>query len=155
MPASRAAQRSATSTGNDTAAPGKQQTHPRRTATVHLPFVTAEFRAPEIHLPSIPVRAPHRSDVTSAVSAVRSRLPSAEQAVYYAGLGLLGALEIIEWPVALAIGVGTAIAQQHGGGHPAGAERPTTQNAASGRSASHHAGSPQAGSRQAGKESPG
>ncbi|HEY2764442.1 MAG TPA: hypothetical protein VGJ13_10595 [Pseudonocardiaceae bacterium] len=139
MAASRAAQRSAASTGNDTAEPGQQQTHHRRTATVNLPFVTAEFRAPEIHLPSIPVRAPHRSDVTSAMSAVRSRLPSPEQAAYYAGLGLLGVLEIIEWPVVLAIGVGTAITQ-HGGGQRAATERAATERP---------------GSKRAGKESPG
>lgn len=87
----------------------------RRTATVNLPFVTAEFRAPDIHLPSLPVHAPDRSDLTGAVSTVRSRLPSPVQTVYYAGLGVLGVLELIEWPVVLAIGVGTALAQQQGG----------------------------------------
>lgn len=91
------------------------QTHRRRTATVNLPFVTAEFRAPEIHLPSIPLRAPDRSDLTGAVSAIRARLPAPGRVVYYAGLGVLGVLELIEWPVVLAIGVGTAIAQ-HGSG---------------------------------------
>ncbi|MGH3941849.1 MAG: hypothetical protein ACRDTG_25130 [Pseudonocardiaceae bacterium] len=80
----------------------------KRTATVNLPFVTAEFRAPEIHLPSIP----DRSDLTGAVSAIRERLPSPAQVAYYAGLGVLGVLELVEWPVVLAIGVGTAIAQR-------------------------------------------
>lgn len=86
------------------------QVHRKRTATVNLPFVTAEFRAPEIHLPSIPI--PGRSDLTGAVSAIRERLPSPAQVAYYAGLGVLGVLELLEWPVVLAIGVGTAIAQK-------------------------------------------
>lgn len=94
----------------------------RRTATVNLPFVTAEFRAPEIHLPTLPVRAPDRSDLSGAVSAVRAHLPSPGQVAYYAGLGALGVLEIIEWPVALAIGVGTAVAQHYGGADRAQSE---------------------------------
>lgn len=95
--------------------PEHEEAPHRRTATVNLPFVTAEFRAPDIHLPSLPVHAPDRSDLTGAVSAIRSRLPSPGQTVYYAGLGVLGVLELIEWPVVLAIGVGTALAQQQGG----------------------------------------
>ena len=94
---------------HDLAEAQEQISHPR-TATVHLPFVTAEFRAPD--LPSLPVRLPDRGDVTDAVAAIRSRLPSPKQTAYYAGLGLLGVLEIIEWPVVVAIGVGTAIAQR-------------------------------------------
>ncbi|MGH4025459.1 MAG: hypothetical protein ACRDRV_12870 [Pseudonocardiaceae bacterium] len=101
----------------------------RRTATVNLPFVTAEFRAPEIHLPALPVRAPDRSDLSGAVSAIRARLPSPGQAAYYAGLGALGVLEIIEWPVALAIGVGTAVAQHYGGADRAGSEQRSDEDA--------------------------
>lgn len=114
MASTKVAQRGAATSDNDTADADRPQAHHRRTATVHLPFVTAEFRAPDIHLPSVPVRAPTRSDLSGAVSAVRSRLPSPEQAAYYAGLGVLGALQLIEWPVVLAIGVGTAIAQHQG-----------------------------------------
>ncbi len=95
--------------------PGHEEAPRRRTATVNLPFVTAEFRAPDIHLPSLPVHAPDRSDLTGAVSAIRSRLPSPGQTVYYAGLGVLGVLELIEWPVVLAIGVGTALVQHQVG----------------------------------------
>lgn len=101
----------------------RPQTPHRRTATVNLPFVTAEFRAPEIHLPSLPVRAPDRGDLSHAVSAIRTRLPSPGQAAYYAGLGVLGVLELIEWPVALAIGVGTAVAQHYGGADRAESEQ--------------------------------
>ncbi|MGH3904957.1 MAG: hypothetical protein ACRDTE_12310 [Pseudonocardiaceae bacterium] len=94
--------------------PEGEETPRRRTATVNLPFVTAEFRAPDFHLPSLPVHAPDRNDLTGAVSAIRSRLPSPAQTAYYTGLGVLGVLELIEWPVVLAIGVGTALAQQAG-----------------------------------------
>lgn len=107
---------SAGTTGTGAAGQGAERpeaTH-RRTATVTLPFVTAEFRAPEIHLPSLPVRAPDRDDLSGAVSAIRAHLPSPGQAAYYAGLGALGALQLIEWPVALAIGVGTVVAQHYG-----------------------------------------
>lgn len=96
---------------------GQQEAPHRRTATVNLPFVTAEFRAPEIHVPS--VRAPERSDLTGAASAIRSYLPSPAQAAYYAGLGALGVLELVEWPVVLAIGVGTALVQRQAGSRQA------------------------------------
>jgi hypothetical protein len=42
------------------------------------------------------------------------RLPPPEHLAYYAGVGLLVALEILDWPAALALGVGHAlISQQH------------------------------------------
>jgi xanthosine utilization system XapX-like protein len=44
----------------------------------------------------------------------RVRIPRPEQVAYYGALGALAALEIIEWPVALAIAAGHALAQnQH------------------------------------------
>lgn len=43
-------------------------------------------------------------------------VPPPEHLAYYAALGLLAALEVIEWPIALAIGVGHALAaNQHDG----------------------------------------
>ena len=71
-------------------------------ATVELPFVTAQFHAPE-------VRVPGREDVTSAANAVRAQLPSRDHALFYGALGLSAAFAVIDWPVALAIGVGTAL----------------------------------------------
>lgn len=71
-------------------------------ATVELPFVTAQFHAPEVHVPG-------REDVTSAANAVRSQLPSRDHALFYGALGLSAAFAVIDWPVALAIGVGTAL----------------------------------------------
>jgi hypothetical protein len=83
-------------------------------ATVNLPFVTAEFRRPDVHLPDL--RLPGREDVEGVVTTVRENLPPREQMAYYGGLGLLAALSVIEWPVAAAIGVGTMVAQRAGGG---------------------------------------
>lgn len=39
------------------------------------------------------------------------RLPRPEQLAFYGALGALVAVEIIEWPVALALGVGHALIQ--------------------------------------------
>jgi short subunit dehydrogenase-like uncharacterized protein len=78
-----------------------------RTVTVDLPFVTATFRQPEIHLPR--VRIPNRQEVVFAAQTVQSFMPPPRQAVYFGGLAVLAAFEVIEWPVALAIGAGTAL----------------------------------------------
>ncbi|MEU6642536.1 hypothetical protein ABZ863_08285 [Saccharomonospora sp. NPDC046836] len=40
-------------------------------------------------------------------------VPAPEHIVYYAGLGLLAALGFIEWPVAVVIGAGHLLADQH------------------------------------------
>ncbi|MFL6054443.1 MAG: hypothetical protein ACJ72W_16220 [Actinoallomurus sp.] len=41
-------------------------------------------------------------------------LPPPERLVYYAALGLLATLEVIEWPIALVVGTGHLLAdQQH------------------------------------------
>lgn len=100
------------------AAQGTSQTKGRRTATVSLPFVTAEFRAPDLHLPHVPtphVSMPGRDDVDAAVRTAKSYLPSPKQVTYYGGLAALAAFQVIEWPVAVAIGIGTAVAGQREG----------------------------------------
>ncbi|MGE5695940.1 MAG: hypothetical protein ACM4D3_12115 [Candidatus Sericytochromatia bacterium] len=43
----------------------------------------------------------------------RVRIPRPEQLVYYGALAGLAALEIIDWPIALAIGAGHALASNH------------------------------------------
>lgn len=77
------------------------------TATVKLPFVTAEFRRTA-------VRVPGRDAVAAGVYSVREHLPSPGQLAFYGGLGALAALSLIEWPVAAAIGIGTVVAQRAG-----------------------------------------
>lgn len=73
--------------------------------TVELPGVTAEFHRPDVHIPD-------RDEVTFAVNTVRGYLPSPARVVYYSGLGVLTLLEVIEWPVAAAIGMGVVFAQR-------------------------------------------
>ena len=43
----------------------------------------------------------------------RIRIPRPEQLAYYGALAGLAALEIIDWPIALAIGAGHALASNH------------------------------------------
>jgi hypothetical protein len=94
--------------GKDSATPTEAaQQRSARTATVNLPFVTATFRRPDIHLPQI--RVPNRQQALFAAQTVQSYLPSPRQAAYYGGLAALAAFEVLEWPVALAIGAGTAL----------------------------------------------
>ncbi len=104
-----------------------------RTKTVNLPFVTATFRIPEmpeVRMPEMPempeVRMPNRDDMDAAVQTVQPYLPSAQQAAYYGGLAAIAAIELIEWPVALAIGAGTAMVQY---GQNSGSERGRGQTA--------------------------
>jgi hypothetical protein len=43
----------------------------------------------------------------------RVRVPSPDRLAYYGALAGLAALEIIDWPIALAIGAGHALAASH------------------------------------------
>lgn len=57
-----------------------------------------------------------RDAETSAVTLPvvgRVRIPRPEQLVYYGALAGLAALEVIDWPIALAIGAGHALASSH------------------------------------------
>lgn len=76
----------------------------RRTATVNLPFVTARFRMPEFRLPGVT-----GGDMTAAAHTARSFLPPPRQMLYYGGLALMAVFDVIEWPVAAAIGIGAAV----------------------------------------------
>ncbi|MFH8369338.1 hypothetical protein [Streptomyces sp. NPDC018031] len=75
------------------------------------------------------------------VAVARQVLPRKKGLPLYLGLGALGAAEVIEWPVAVGIGVGYAVLRGHGlpagpgtaAGAPApesGAERPGSAGAA-------------------------
>jgi hypothetical protein len=103
-----------------------------RTATVALPFVTAEFRAPEVHLPrSVPTPSlesvplvgrlprPHvpeaaKRQVMGVAHVVGPQLPERSQLTFFAGLGVVAAAGLIEWPVAAAVAVGTVVARKAG-----------------------------------------
>ncbi len=53
--------------------------------------------------------------VTLDVFGARLELPPPEQLAFLAGVGVLAALEIIEWPVALVVAVGHQLAHSHHG----------------------------------------
>lgn len=105
----------------------KKQSRPR-TATVTLPFVTAEFRAPDMHVPrpsldSVPLvnrmSRPHLPEaagrqIQDAGRAVGSLLPERKEAALFAGLAVATVAGALEWPVAVAVAVGTDIARRAG-----------------------------------------
>jgi hypothetical protein len=78
--------------------------------TVELPFVSARFHKPDLHLPRLGGRQEAGAAADAAAAKVRSLSPA--DLAYYAGLGVLGAVEVIEWPVALAVAAGTALARR-------------------------------------------
>jgi hypothetical protein len=71
--------------------------------TLELPLFTAQFRAP--HVPS-------REEIGSVARGAWSMLPSASSVLFYGGLAVTAAVGVIEWPVAAAVGVGTAFARR-------------------------------------------
>jgi hypothetical protein len=117
----------ASGTGPDSAkSSGATERRSPRTITVNLPFVTATFRRPEIDLP----RVPNRQELLFAAHTVQSFLPPPRQALYFGGLAALAAFEIIEWPVALAIGAGTALVRGSETHQPQPASRTTSSTTA-------------------------
>ncbi|WP_214364247.1 hypothetical protein [Pseudonocardia sp. H11422] len=67
--------------------------------------MTAQFRAPDMHVP-------RPSDLGGVARGAWSMLPSPTATLYYGGLVATAALGVIEWPVAAAIGIGTALASR-------------------------------------------
>jgi hypothetical protein len=57
--------------------------------------------------------------VAGRVPVPRIPVPSRQDAIYYGGLGAVTALELIEWPVTLAVAAGYALAT-HGRHHEKG-----------------------------------
>lgn len=76
-----------------------------RSATLSLPFVTAQVRAPNVRVPS-------RHDLGTAARGMRRKLPSRSALLFYGGLSATAVVGVIEWPVAVAIGVGGALASR-------------------------------------------
>jgi hypothetical protein len=112
---------------------GAQADGAPRSVTIELPLVTAQVRAPQ--LPRIPGQDAVTGAVSTAAAGVataargvagvagdtargvadaagrtRKVLPSAP-VVFYAGLAVTAVLGAISWPVAVAIGIGTAVAR--------------------------------------------
>ncbi|GAA3050949.1 hypothetical protein GCM10010464_14080 [Pseudonocardia yunnanensis] len=95
----------------------------KRSATVDLPFMTAQFRVPDIHMPELhmpeirmpeirmpEVRPPTREDLDSAGRKALSVLPPPKTLLFFGGLAATAVIGAIEWPVAAAIGIGSALA---------------------------------------------
>ncbi len=88
-------------TANSHAAKPVEKPAEERGTTLDLPGVSVRLSPPE--LPQV---------AQDAVRKVRSVLPPPKQVAFYAGLGLLAALQVIEWPVAAVVGVGMALSGQ-------------------------------------------
>lgn len=101
-----------------------------RSATVNLPFVTAQFRVPDLHVPT-------RDDLGAAARGARSMLPSGKAMLFFGGLTATAVAGVIEWPVAAAIGIGSAMASRGAanpeprGGTPQAAQATTSETSSS------------------------
>lgn len=85
----------------------------KRSATIDLPFMTARFRIPDIHMPELrvpEVHPPTREDLDSAGRKALSVLPPPKTLLFFGGLAATAVIGAIEWPVAAAIGIGSALA---------------------------------------------
>jgi hypothetical protein len=60
-------------------------------------------------------RAVAHNTVTLDVFGARLELPPPEQLAFLAGVGVLAALQIVEWPVAVVLAVGHQLAHSHHG----------------------------------------
>jgi hypothetical protein len=78
-------------------------------------------RVPHVSVPrpSLPhVSAPHlpsRREVVDLGHGVSGFLPPRDQLALYGGLGAAAALGVLDWPVAIAVGAGTAVARRRNG----------------------------------------
>lgn len=64
-----------------------------------MPATREQQRTPEVNIPMTGVSLP---------------LPTSEDLIYYGGLGAMTALELIDWPVSLAVAAGYALATHDG-----------------------------------------
>ena len=83
---------------------------------IPVPFTGVRIPVPNVPLPRVPLPSQH-DVIVGAVHAsniVRENRPSADQLLYYGGLGALAAFGVVDWPVAAAIGTGVWIARRHG-----------------------------------------
>ena len=85
----------------------RTQKEERRTATLRLPMITLQVQVPRMRMPRV-----NMPDMGEVVNTVKSRMPSPAEAAYFTGLGVMGLLDVLEWPVVLAVGTGTVIAER-------------------------------------------
>jgi hypothetical protein len=65
-------------------------------------------------MPAAAKEQPSTPEVNIPVAGVSVPLPSTEDMIYYGGLGAMTALQMIEWPVTLAVAAGYALATHDG-----------------------------------------
>jgi hypothetical protein len=70
-------------------------------------MMTLQVQVPRLRMPRV-----NMPDMGEVVNTVKSRMPSPAEAAYFAGLGVMGLLDVLEWPVVLAVGTGTVIAER-------------------------------------------
>ena len=76
-----------------------------RTTTIRLPFMTASFTRPPRPAPVVVPWTPQAS-IGQVADALHLPIPRSRWALY-GGAVVLGALEVVEWPVALLVVAGT------------------------------------------------
>jgi hypothetical protein len=92
------------------------QVHGGGRSGIPVPFTGVRIPVPNVPLPRVPLPSQH-DVIVGAVhvsNVVRENRPSADQLLYYGGLGALAAFGVVDWPVAAAIGAGVWIARRHG-----------------------------------------
>jgi len=77
-----------------------------------VPVLTPRLSVHRVQIPTFGVAELGGGLVAAASRSVAGRMPSKERLGYYAGLGALAAVGVIEWPVAAVIGVGMAVARR-------------------------------------------
>lgn len=95
--------------------PAEDRFEGKRSATIDLPFMTARFRVPDIRIPELrmpEVHPPTREDLDSAGRKALSVLPPPKTLLFFGGLAATAVIGAIEWPVAAAIGIGSALASR-------------------------------------------
>jgi hypothetical protein len=78
------------------------------------------------HLRTVHVPTPGMSYVEDAGRVVAGYLPSPGRLAFYGGLGVAAVVGLLDWPVAAAIGIGTAIARRTAGRGGAGRSQSRT-----------------------------
>ncbi len=89
---------------------------PRGSGGITVPVLTPKLTVHRLQIPTFGLSELGGGLAAAAgrtvAGSVSGRLPSKERLGYYAGLGALAAVGVIEWPVAAVIGVGMAVARR-------------------------------------------
>jgi hypothetical protein len=101
-PVTTSSRKAAVERGRQTSGPAEITT---RSAAVPVPILTPRLKVYQLRLA---VSGP--SSIGQAGRRMAGRLPPPKQLAFYGALGVAAVLGAIDWPVAAAIGIGTALA---------------------------------------------